>query len=104
LEPPICIKADSPERRAIHRVASGHLVDKTDNLSIQFYTMKQNIELQQFAKLVSQVRHYQKQYFRYRTPDDLREAKRLEKLIDSEIERFTGTGETLTGPEHPKLF
>jgi len=65
---------------------------------------KQN--LQQFAELVAEMRLYQKKYFRYRAPDDLRRAKNAEKQVDAAVERFTGSTDAIhrVSEQHPKLF
>lgn len=41
----------------------------------------------EFFDLVSQMRQAQRDYFKTRTPQSLQESKRLERLVDSEIDR-----------------
>lgn len=62
--------------------------------------------MEQFIKDVAEMRNEQKLYFRYRTPDHLQNAKKLEKVVDSKIEQLLGTEkkEQPKEPEHPKLF
>jgi hypothetical protein len=60
--------------------------------------------LDNLVKLVAQMREHQCNYFRYRDPISMREAKQAEKLVDGEIERFTGVSKTLKEKAHPKLF
>ena len=63
------------------------------------------MDIQDFLTKVTEMRTFQKRWFRYRDPDALRKAKKSEKEVDSEIERLTGTapGETVE-ISHPKLF
>lgn len=63
------------------------------------------MDIQDFISKVSKMRSEQRSYFRYRTPDHLQAAKKLEKEVDSEIERLTGTAPGKEAEvEHPKLF
>ena len=41
----------------------------------------------EFLSVVAMLRYYQKQYFKTRTSESLKESKRLEGIIDSEIQR-----------------
>jgi hypothetical protein len=61
-------------------------------------------DLTNLVKLVAQMREHQRNYFRYRDPISLREAKQAEKLVDTELERLTGVRKTSVKPQHPKLF
>lgn len=62
--------------------------------------------MEKFIKDVAEMRKEQKLYYRYRTPDHLQNAKKLEKVVDSKIEQLLGTEsqEQPKEPEHPKLF
>lgn len=59
----------------------------------------------EFVLKVSEMRKFQKEYFRYRAPDDLRKSKQFEKEVDAVIEEITGArpGEKKQN-EHPTLF
>lgn len=41
----------------------------------------------EFLSVVAMLRYYQKQYFKTRTTESLKESKRLEGIIDREIQR-----------------
>ena len=41
----------------------------------------------EFLSVIAMLRYYQKQYFKTRTKESLNESKRLEGIIDSEIQR-----------------
>lgn len=59
----------------------------------------------EFIMLVAEMRKLQKDYFRYRDPLSLQKAKKAERLVDTEIERMTGTKpEKEVEPKHPSLF
>ncbi|WP_297096432.1 hypothetical protein [uncultured Draconibacterium sp.] len=62
--------------------------------------------MEQFIKDVAEMRKEQKLYFRYRRPDHLQNAKKLERVVDSKIDELLGTEnkEQTKEPEHPKLF
>lgn len=63
------------------------------------------MDIQDFLTIVAQMRQEQKNYFRYRTPDHLRNAKKLETEVDAEIERLTGKEETNKKEiSYPTLF
>lgn len=67
--------------------------------------MESNSETTKFITQVAQMREYQRNYFRYRDPISLQEAKKAERLVDAEIERFTGVSKTSENKvKHPKLF
>ena len=51
---------------------------------------------QDFVPLVSSMRQAQKQYFKYRTPEDYRKARELEKQVDTAIKNHMRT------PAHPQ--
>lgn len=55
----------------------------------------------EFFDTVVKMREYQKRYFKARLPVDLKESKRLEKIVDSEIERVE---RTLRERESPRMF
>ncbi len=62
--------------------------------------------MEQFIKNVAEMRKEQKLYFRYRTPDHLQNAKKLEKVVDSKLDQMLGTNnqEKPKEPEDPTLF
>jgi len=64
------------------------------------------MDLAEFILKVAEMRTEQKNYFRYRTPDHLKAAKKLEEEIDREIEIFTGKSQNSKKTEnaHPTLF
>ncbi len=78
-------------------------------------TLSQNNQIRQhlesgksitdLANLVSEMRKFQKNYFKYRDPLSLQAAKKAELVVDAEVARLTGTS-TKPQPEllHPKLF
>lgn len=55
----------------------------------------------QFFKLVERMRKAQKEYFRYKTSAYLNESKRLEKEVDTKINRVNNL---LLDRQQPKLF
>jgi hypothetical protein len=63
------------------------------------------MDISDFIQKVSEMRNEQKSYFKYRTPDHLQAAKKLEREVDSEIQRLTGTSPGKTKEtEQPRLF
>lgn len=61
--------------------------------------------MEKFIENVQQMRRFQKEYFRYRDPISLREAKKFESLVDSGLKDLTGTAVTTEiTDDHPKLF
>lgn len=57
----------------------------------------------QFYETTRDMRQAQKKYFKSRSSFDLREAKRLEKVIDDEIARVDAI-EKSKKPQQPTLF
>lgn len=63
------------------------------------------MDIQDFLLKVAEMRKEQKNYFKLRTPDHLKAAKKLETEVDAEIERLTGTEQEKTKEiPHPTLF
>lgn len=56
---------------------------------------------EQFFNTVAQMRAKQKEYFRTRSSAALTDSKRLEKIVDAEIQRVR---EIIKGKQEPKLF
>lgn len=51
--------------------------------------------LEEFTKLVAEMRAMQKAYFRRRTPEALETSKQLEKRVDEALEQLTDKSRTL---------
>lgn len=65
------------------------------------------MQITELAELVKNMRTEQRNYFRYRTPDHLKESKKLEQAVDAAINQILpeSTGSKFCGcTQHPKLF
>jgi hypothetical protein len=58
----------------------------------------------EFFDTVASMRHNQQQYFRTRSHIFLKEAKRLEAVVDSEITRTNGISPPPKANNEPRLF
>ena len=58
----------------------------------------------EFFQLVSNMRSQQRDYFRTRSPQTLAESKRLERLVDAEINRVQELMNNRVLPKQGELF